>query len=645
MTASQSDRQVTPADTQRSSGLVDPVTRQLIRGSLRAARLECELIIERTAMSAFIREKKDYTVSFLDGKGQEIYGETMGSDIMGCVWEYYPAESMAPGDLYWYNDPYISQGSITHTPDMVFIAPVFYEGKTEAESGRGRELNIAESGQGRVPIAYCHSFAHFWDLGGARPGSIGPANTEIFHDGTLVPPIKIIDRGKLNDEAYRIILRNSRYPDLLEGDSRALMAAARRAQERLLEMFDRFGKETMLAAIEQDQADTALMVREKTLEAIPEGDYSVRDYMDHGGVGGQWHSFHLKLSRRNDNVRLDATGSDDQSDGSINFIASGGALKAYFGQYFHQFDPSLLANHGLLAGVDHVQLRPGSILQPEWPAALGCRAHTFTKLKGAVRAVLAGATGGNVMAGTAVYVIAYWRMKEQDTGTWLLCTDGIAVGHGARPHADGLDAIYQRHNENYPGEFMEMEYPLRLERYAISADSGGPGKFRGGCGIVRDVRLLADEGTFGLRVENNLFPAWGVAGGMGGGVSRVVLNPGTPEEREIRAFSDDNHWQKGDLVRIYTAGGGGWGDPLERDAERVLGDVKDGFVSMRSALQRYGVVIDPAAMTVDEDCTEGKRASIRESRGPTKLFHRFEYFDSEEEEFEWVCKNMPRVGA
>ena len=149
--------------TGRSDGYaaVDPVTRQLIRGSLRAAKLECELIIERTAMSAFIREKKDYTVSFLDARGHEIYGDTMGSDIMGCVWQYYPEETINQGDLYWYNDPYISQGSITHTPDMVFISPVFHEGAV---------------------VAYCHSFAHFWDLGGARPGSIGPANTEIFQN-------------------------------------------------------------------------------------------------------------------------------------------------------------------------------------------------------------------------------------------------------------------------------------------------------------------------------------------------------------------------------------------------------------------------------------------------------------------------------
>ena len=225
-------------------------------------------------MSAFIREKKDYTVSFLDSLGREIYGETMGSDILGCVWDCYPAETMHAGDVYWYNDPYISRGSISHTPDMVFITPVFFE----------EEL-----------VAYCHSFAHFWDLGGSRPGSIGPANTEIFHDGTLVPPIRIVDRGKLNDEAYRIILRNSRYPDLLEGDSRALMSAAQRAEERVLEIFRRFGKETTLAAIRQDQKETSEFIRRKALETIPQGSFSTRDYMDSDGVGAEWHSFHLEL--------------------------------------------------------------------------------------------------------------------------------------------------------------------------------------------------------------------------------------------------------------------------------------------------------------------------------------------------------------
>jgi N-methylhydantoinase B len=420
------------------------------------------------------------------------------------------------------------------------------------------------------------------------------------------------------------------------------MAAAKRAQERLLEMFARFGKETTLAALDADQVDTAKMVREKSREIIPQGSFSVRDYMDHAGVSDRWYSYHVKLTREGDRITLDATASDDQADGSINFLASDGALAAYFGQYFHQYDTSLLSNHGLVSAVDDVQLRQGSILQPDWPAALGCRAHTFTKLKSSVRALLAEATDGKVMAGSAVYVIAYWRMKDSETNSWLLCTDGIAVGHGARPFADGLDAIYSRHNENYPGEFMEMEYPLRMERYAISMDSGGPGKLRGGCGIIRDVRILADEGTFGLRVENNIFPTWGVNGGMGGGTSRVVINPGTPQEKEIRAFSDDNIWKKGDLVRVYTAGGGGWGDPFERETDHVLNDVLDGFVSVAAALESYGVVIDSNTLVIDERATTAKRRELGASRGPTKLFHRFEYFDTAEEELEWVEKNIPR---
>ena len=600
---------------------VDPITLQLIRGSLKSARLECELIIERTAMSAFIREKKDYTVSFPDSLGREIYGETLGSDILGCVWECYPAETMNPGDVYWYNDPYISRGSISHTPDMVFITPVFFE----------EEL-----------VAYCHSFAHFWDLGGSRPGSIGPANTEIFHDGTLVPPIKIIDQGKLNDEAYRIILRNSRYPDLLEGDSRALMAAAQRAEERVLEIFRRFGKETTLASIRLDQRETAEFVRQKALDMIPAGSYATRDYLDNDGVGTGWHSFHLELIRKGNRITLDATDSDDQAPGSINFMASDGTLSAYFGQHFHQYDPSLTMNEGLLAAVEEVRLRPGSLLQPRWPAALGCRAHTFTKLKNAVRAVVAKACGGDTMAAMAVYVIAYWRMKDPESGEWLLCTDGIAVGHGARPSADGIDAVYSRHNENYPGEFMDMEYPLRMERYAINPDSGGPGKYRGGCGIIRDVRLLAPEGTFGLRVENNRFPAWGVAGGKAGGTSKVLLNPQTDNEIEVRAFSDDNLWYDGDLVRIYTAGGGGWGDPLDRDIELVERDVRGGFVSVEAARSEYGVVIDSESLKLDDRGTRAFRKDLRQAREQPKLFHRFIYFDDEEEERQWIERHMPR---
>mgnify|MGYP005852279083 CR=1 FL=1 len=600
---------------------LDPVTLQLIRGSLRAARQECEVLIERTAMSAFIREKKDYRVCFMDAQGRAVYGEDTGADALPCVWAHYPPETMRPGDLYWYNDPYLSGGAVSHTPDMVFIVPVFSQGEL---------------------VAYSYSWAHFWDLGGARPGSIGPKNTEIFHDGTLVPPIRIVQEGRLNEEAYRLILRNSRYPDLLEGDSQALMAAARLAEARLQELFARFGRDTVLAAFQHFIDETAAFVRRKALETIPEGESSFRDYMDSDGVTDRWYSFHLKLSRHGDRIVLDATASDDQAPGSINFLANEVVLKSYFGTHFHAFDPSLLLNQGLTACLDEVKLRPGSILQPEWPAALGSRAHVFGKVRSAVRAVLARAAGGNVMAGSAVYVIAYWRMRDPETGEWLLCTDGIAVGHGARPWGDGLDAIYYRHNQNYPAEFMDMEFPLRVERYAIHPDSGGPGKYRGGCGIIRDVRLLAPEGSFGLRVEHHRFPTWGVAGGMGGRTARVLLNPGTPGEREVPPFSDDNPWAGGDLVRIYSAGGGGWGDPLEREVALVQRDVRGGFVTLEGARRDYGVVLDPETLEVDARGTEALRRDLRAARGSPRLFHRFVSFDDEREELEWVQRHLPR---
>jgi N-methylhydantoinase B len=205
-----------------------------------------------------------------------------------------------------------------------------------------------------------------------------------------------------------------------------------------------------------------------------------------------------------------------------------------------------------------------------------------------------------------------------------------------------LDAIYNKHNQNYPAEFMDMEYPLRVERYALNPDSGGPGKYRGGCGIIRDVRLLATEGTFGLRVECNRFPAWGVAGGMGGGTSRVLLNPGDDKECVIKPFSDDNNWYEGDMVRIYSAGGGGWGDPLDRDPLSVEKDVAGGFVTLEGALRNYGVVIDPITFKVDISGSSAMRSDLRQKRGKTKMFHRFIYFDDELEEREWIERNMPR---
>ena len=230
-------------------------------------------------------------------------------------------------------------------------------------------------------------------------------------------------------------------------------------------------------------------------------------------------------------------------------------------------------------------------------------------------------------AASAVYVIYYLRSVHRDRPDIDLCIEGLAVGFGARTHADGLDAVYYVAQKNYPVEFAEMEFGVQVEGYGLHRDSGGPGRFRGGCGIYRDVRIIADEAVLGLRMDNVRYPAWGVAGGMSGRPGYVVVNPGTPDERRLRPMSENNRLAKGDLLRIVTAGGGGWGSPLERPAAQVLGDVLDGFITAESARRDYGVVLSSDETTLDEAATHALRASLP---APAGMFHRGAYFDDEE---------------
>jgi N-methylhydantoinase B len=238
------------------------------------------------------------------------------------------------------------------------------------------------------------------------------------------------------------------------------------------------------------------------------------------------------------------------------------------------------------------------------------------------------ATGGNVPAASSVYVLYYLRSWNKERTELDLCIEGLAVGFGARPHADGIDAVYYVAQKNYPIEFAEMEFGVRIEGYAMNMDSGGPGLHRGGCGIVRDLRVVGDEAVIGLRMDNIRWPAWGVKGGMGGGAGRIVVNPGTADERELRPMSEGNKLKKGDLVRIMTPGGGGWGSPLERAAEQVRDDVLDGFISAESAARDYGVVLTANLIDVDAAATDARRKEL--ARMPRGLFHRHAYFDDEE---------------
>jgi N-methylhydantoinase B len=570
---------------------IDAITVEIIKGALRAAAREMGLLIERTAMSAFIREKKDFFAGIYNAGGQLVYTDhdKFGTGMVDCVLEQYPAATMAPGDVYWFSDCYLSRGAISHSPDMCFVAPTFCDDTL---------------------IGFATAFGHFWDIGGIKPGTLSPLATEIFQEGIAIPPIKISDRGTFNDEAYRLILRNSRFPDLLRGDTKAMIAACNLGQRRLHELAQRFGVVQLQAGFEAmfRQAERAVRT---ALAAMPDGRYTFADYVDSDCVSDTPFRVHVALEVKGDTVTADFRASDDQAAGPINFLMHPDNARSIIARALIWRDPAGLLNDGVCAPIPEVLLRPGSLVQPRHPAALGLRAHTLYRVINAILGDFAQATDGDTPAGSGDYVLYMLRSLDPQKGTFTLLIDGIGVGQGARPFGDGLDVIYSsRGQKNFPMEFIEHEFPVRMLRYAIHQDSGGAGKLRGGCGVVRDIQVLAPQVILGTRMNNVKSQSWGVKGGKSGKAGRFIINPGTAHERQVAPFGDNVELHAGDILRVMTAGGGGWGNPAARDPLQVLQDVKDGFVSLDSARDEYGVVIEADTWKIDWRQTQESRRAM-----------------------------------
>jgi N-methylhydantoinase B len=583
-----------------SGTFCDPITLEIVRGALRATQSEMEALIERTAMSPFIREKKDFYAALFDGDGRLIVGSNLPifGDVIGPILEHYPLATMREGDIYWYNDCYASHGAVSHSPDQVFACPVFCDGEI---------------------VAFAQSWAHFNDIGGMRAGSLSPDCTEIFQEGIIVPPVRVGRDGVLNDELLRVFVRNSRFPAMAQGDTRASIAAIRLGERRLLELFARFGRDRMRDAFEQLVARTRTAVRQRFHALIPPGEYRFADALDSDGQGHGPVTLRYRLSVGENSIKLDTSHSDDQVPGPVNFLMSPSVPAAVFASYLLGEGSEHLINAGAEQALDEVRLREGSVLQPRFPAPLGLRGITLMRHMAVCLGLIATATGGQAMAAHSAYVIWYLRGRGDD-GELFLMSDGIGVGYGARPFADGNDAVYLVAQENYPAEFLETIYPVRLRRYAINPDSGGPGRWRGGCGIIREFEFLAPEAVISVRIDGIDNPPWGVGGGKQGGGGRCVINPGRNSEREVAPISDGTVIRCGDIVRIETGGGGGYGHPFDREPERVLADVRGGFVSRESAAEDYGVVLTPD-LAVDRSATRFRRAH----RPPTGLFHRGTY--------------------
>ncbi len=588
----------------------DPVTLEIVRGAVRAAQAEMEALIERTAISAFIREKKDFYTALFDADGIMAVGSNLPvfGDICGPVFRDFPPETMREGDLYWYNDCYGSRGAISHSNDQVLVAPVFHDGRR---------------------CGFVMAWAHFSDIGGMRAGSISPDTQDIFQEGIIVPPTKLVDAGVTNEGALKIFFRNSRFPEQNKGDMRALMAATALGVKRIEEIVARFGHDVVADALTQLLARTRNLVRARLAETFGYGTHRFTDAIDSDGHGNGPFYLRLALTREKgadgqDRFIFDATATDDQSPGPVNLLLNPDVPGTALSMFYLGGDPAQVCNAGGPQALDEVRLREGSLLWPKFPAPLGMRGLTLMRFLAAVNGLI-NVAGGKAPAAHSAYVITFMRgTYRTDEGNLerFLMSDGIGVGWGARATADGTDAVYFVAQENYPVEFLENGYPVRLRAYSILTDSCGAGLYRGGCGIVREYDVLAEEAVMAIRIDSVKNPPWGIKGGMAGGAGRIVVNPGTNHERQLPPLSDGNILKRGDVLRIETGGGGGYGHPFDRPADKVLEDVLGGFVSVDGARRFYGVAI--AAGAIDQAAT----TRLRARRPETKAFHRHAYVDS-----------------
>jgi N-methylhydantoinase B len=585
----------------------DAVTVEIIKGALRSAQAECEALLERTAMSPVIREKQDYFIGFYAADGRLVTGTKLPlfGDVLRPILKRFPAEEIRPGDIFWYNDCYYSRGGVSHTSDQVFATPVFV----------GGEL-----------VAFAQSWAHFRDIGGAWPGSNTPGTENIFQEGIIVPPVRLYREGVLNTDLFETFVRNSRFPLHARGDTRALTAAVRLGEKRLAELFARFGTPQLLGAVDAMIEQSSRVFRRRLKELFPEGGtWRFADRVDGDGKGGGPFTVRLTLTSHEKGFTLDTTESDAQAKGPINFLMNPTVPNTVFGLYLMADEPGAMMNEGLLTAIDDVRTKEGTIVQPAFPAPLGQRSNTLARVISGCLGLVAQATGGQSPAASSIYTIYTLTGRQPADGSLFYKSGGHGTGQGARPFADGLDVIYYVAQQNYPIEFLETDMPVRIRTYAIRCDSGGPGRWRGGCGMVREMEILVDGATLNTRMDNVENPPWGVNGGQNGRAGGFVLNPGTPEERVLPRLAQGIVTKKGDVVRMESTGGGGWGHPFDREPWRVRQDVVGGFVSVDSARDDYGVVLT-ATREVDEDATAKLRA---DRKAPDGLFHRGAYRDAD----------------
>lgn len=593
------------SDTQqpRTSGEeLDPVTLEVIDNRFDEAVREMQHVLFRTGYSTIIRDSKDASagVCLPDGRvvGQAfrlpLHAGVFPPTVEG-IFEYYDREEIEPGDAFVVNDPY--RCGANHSPDVLVATPVFHDDELRA---------------------FCLTIAHKPDIGGLVPGTSSPDARELYHEGLLLPPVKFRRAGAENRDIVNTIRNNSRTPDVTIGDVRGQVGCTTVGVEKVKSIFEDYGTETVESAVDTMLAST----RERVADGVRDWDGTarVRGELDADEQGADAIGIELAVSTEAgaDSLTFDFGGSDPQTEGPSNMrphVVKSACYDALVGT----LDPSLPLDSGVAAACEF-DLPPASVVNPDRPAPV----NNYSKgmcvvMHMALRALAEFSPEGAVAETGGKMSIAVGGRRDADAAAGDEASDDegegtvhyeiMGSGYGGHAGGDGaacMASSYESNAEFASVEIVETEYDDRVTEFSLRTDSAGPGEFRGGVGFVREYEAEAPL-QFTYRGSNHEVQSRGVRGGESSGYSRAVVTS-DEGERELAAI-DSVALSPGDRVRLERPGGAGFGDPRERDPERVLTDVRDGVVSAEAARERYGVAVVETAdgLAVDEEATEELR--------------------------------------
>ena len=579
---------------------IDPVTFEVLRSIFEYAADRMSTVLQRASFSPILADMVDFSNAIYD------YEAKLLSQAANCpvhlaamkfsaeaIIDKYPVSEMKPGDVYVVNDPYAGG---THINDITFLLPIFFADEI---------------------LGFAVSRGHWMDLGGGAAGGQAFDGTHIAGEGLRLPPIRLYDEGRVRDDLLGIIMNNTRTPHFVKGDLQAHIGCLKAAEQEMQKAAEKYGIGILKLAMKQLQAYTERIVR-KSIEEIPDGTYEAEDYADTDGHSEQPIPIKVKLIIEGSEITVDFEGSAPVVKGAINSPYANTASATFYSLQFF-LAPHAPQNQGMFEPIS-IRLPDDCWLNAKWPApTIGCTTLTSSKITSAIWQALAKACPERVTGSTNAECNWFVSSIVASDGSSDVFSDLPAGGWGGTPYADGMSVTEDPLGNcmNMPAETAELLFPIAYESFELRTDSAGPGKHRGGLGAVFKVRYLAD-GELSMESSRTLQGSPGVNGGQASDVQRQTKICADGNGQVIGGIDERGVWHSpllssvpfkpGETFMFESTGGGGWGNPLERDPQAVLDDVLDEYISAITAAEIYGVVINDAQ--VDAAATRAPRAKM-----------------------------------